>query len=180
MWIPPNLIREWQFLKDIELKLISELVKNSRRSDRDLAKRLGVSQPTVSRTRVRLENQGLIDYTAVPNLAKLGFEIIAVTFGKRKYQKFPEINLQKAKDFAEKHPNLIFGAAGRGLGYDRMAISIHRDYSDYSKFLQELRKEWAETMDIEESFIVDLKGKEVIQPLSLEHFAEHLKIEKEG
>jgi DNA-binding Lrp family transcriptional regulator len=36
-------------MKDIELKLISELMLDSRRSDRELAKVLGVSQPTVSR-----------------------------------------------------------------------------------------------------------------------------------
>jgi len=167
-------------LKDIELSLISELVKNSRRSDRDLAKTLDVSQPTVSRARVRLEKQGLIDYTAVPNLAKLGFEIIAVTFAQRSFEKYPEINLRKAQDFAKRHPSLIFGAGGSGLGYDRIAISIHRTYSGYSKFLQELRSEWAETMDIKESFIVSLKSKDVIQPLSLKHFAAHLKNEKES
>jgi len=69
-------------VKDIEFRLVSELVKNSRRSDRELAKALGVSQPTVSRIRVRLEKQGLIDYSAIPNMAQLGFEIIAVTLGK--------------------------------------------------------------------------------------------------
>ena len=42
-------------LKDVELRLISELIKDSRRSDRELAKAIGVSQPTVSRVRVRLE-----------------------------------------------------------------------------------------------------------------------------
>jgi len=167
-------------LKDIELKLISELVKNSRRSDRELAKRLGVSQPTVSRIRVRLEKQGLIDYSAVPNLAKLGFEIIAITFGRRDYTKHPEIDLQKAKDFAERHPGIIFGAGGSGLDYDRIAISIHRDYSDYSKFLQEMRNEWADIMDIKDSFVVSLKSKDVIQPLSLKNFADHLKNEKES
>lgn len=155
-------------------------MKNSRRSDRDLARALGVSQPTASRVRVRLEKQGLIDYTAIPNLAKLGFEIIAVTFGQRNFEKHPEINLKKAKDFTERHPSLIFGAAGNGRGYDRIAISIHKDYSDYSKFLQELRSEWAETMDIQESFLVSLKSKDVIQPLSLKHFADHLKKEKES
>ena len=86
-------------MKDIELKLISELVKNSRRSDRELAKAIGISQPTVSRMRVRLEKEGLIDYSAVPNLAKLGFEIIAVVLGKRDYQKQPENYPQKIKDF---------------------------------------------------------------------------------
>ncbi len=167
-------------MKDIELKLISELVKNSRRSDRELAKALRVSQPTVSRVRVRLERQGLIDYSAVPNLAKLGFDIIAVTFGNRDYQKHPEIDIQRAKDFAVRHPGLIFGAFGSGLGHDRIAISIHRNYSDYSKFLQEMRSEWAEIMDIKDSFIVSLKSKEVIQPLSLKHFADQLKNEKES
>lgn len=160
--------------------MISELVKNSRRSDRELAKALGVSQPTVSRIRMRLEKQGLVDYSAIPNLAKLGFEIIAVTFGHRRFEKHPEINLKKAEDFAKRHPSLIFGAAGSGLGYDRIAISIHRNYSDYSKFLQELRNEWAETMYIKESFIVSVQNKEVIQPLSLRHFADHLKNEKKS
>jgi DNA-binding Lrp family transcriptional regulator len=166
-------------LKDIELRLISELIKNSRRSDRKLAKALGVSQPTVTRTRVRLEKQGLIDYSAVPNMVKLGFEIIAVTFGKRDYQKHPEINIQKAKDFTERHPEIIFGASGNGLGYDRIAISIHRGYSDYSKFVQEGRNEWAGMMDLD-SFIISLTSKEVVQPLSLKHFADHLKNEKES
>jgi DNA-binding Lrp family transcriptional regulator len=167
-------------LKDIELKLISELVKNSRRSDRELAKTLGVSQPTVSRIRLKVEKQGLIDYSAVPNLEKLGFEIIVVTFGKHDYTKHPEIDLPKAKDFAQRHSGLIFGAAGKGLGYDRITVSIHRNYSDFSRFLQELRNEWAGVIDIEDFFIVDLKSKEVIQPLSLKRLADHLKNEKES
>jgi DNA-binding Lrp family transcriptional regulator len=166
-------------LKDIELRLISELVKNSRRSDRELAKALGVSQPTVSRIRVRLEKQGLIDYSAVPDLARLGFEIISVSLGKRDYQKQPEINIQKAKDFVKKYPNIIFTASGRGLGNDRIVISIHRDYSDYSKFEHEMKTEFAGWVDFN-SFIISLKSKEVVQPLSLKHFADHLKNEKES
>jgi DNA-binding Lrp family transcriptional regulator len=37
-------------MKETALKLIAELMKNSRRSDRELAKAVGVSQPTVTRT----------------------------------------------------------------------------------------------------------------------------------
>jgi len=165
-------------LKDIELRLISELMKNSRRSDRELAKAIGISQPTVSRVRVRLEKQGFIDYSAVPNLAKLGFEIIAVTLGKRDYKKSPEINVQKAADFAKKHPNLIFGASGSGLGCERIAISIHRSYSDYSKLMQEIKNEWSGIMETS-SFLINLKGKDVVQPLSLKPLADHLKKEEE-
>jgi DNA-binding Lrp family transcriptional regulator len=44
-------------MKDIERRLISELMKNSRRSDRELAKALGTSQPTITRTRGKLERE---------------------------------------------------------------------------------------------------------------------------
>jgi len=53
-------------LKDVELKSISELMKSSRRSDRELAKAIGVSQPTISRTIKRLEKEKLIkEYTMI-------------------------------------------------------------------------------------------------------------------
>ena len=161
-------------MKDIELKLISELVKNSRRSDRELAKAIGISQPTVSRIRVRLEKQGLIDYSAVPNLARLGFEMIVVTLCKRNYVKHPEYDIQKAKDFATEYPNIIFGASGDGLGYDRIGISVHKNYAEYSKFMRESQEYWGDFMSFD-SFLISLAGKDVVQPLSLKPFVEHLK-----
>ena len=165
-------------MKDVELKLISELIKNSRRSDRELAKAIGISQPTVSRIRVRLEKQGFIDYSAVPNLAKLGFEIIAVTLGKRDYKKQPEVNVQKARDYVKRYPNMIFTASGSGLGNDRIMISVHRNYSDYSKFVQEMKTEWTGWAELD-SFLISLTGKDVVQPLSLKHLADYLKEEEE-
>jgi len=44
-------------MKETERKLFHELIKNSKRSDRELAKMLRVSQPTITRTRKRLENE---------------------------------------------------------------------------------------------------------------------------
>lgn len=68
-------------MKNFELKLISELMKDSRRSDRQLAKIIGVSQPTVTRLRNKLEKEGYLkEYAAIPDFRKLGFEIIAITF----------------------------------------------------------------------------------------------------
>jgi DNA-binding Lrp family transcriptional regulator len=164
-------------LKDVELRLISELIKDSRRSDRELAKAIGVSQPTVSRVRVRLEKEGMIEYSATPNLAKLGFEILAVVLERRNYQKHPEINTQKAKNCVRDHPNILFGASGNGLGCDRISVSIHRDFSDYSRFMQEIQAEWAGTMDVD-SFLINLKGDDVVQHLSFKQLAEWLKNEK--
>lgn len=51
-----NQIRKRVWMKEKSMiKLLLEMMKNSRRSSRDLAKVLGVSQPTVTRTRQRLE-----------------------------------------------------------------------------------------------------------------------------
>ncbi len=53
-------------MKDTELKVVVELIKNSRRSNRELARAIGMSQPTVTRTRTGLEKQGIIkEYTIV-------------------------------------------------------------------------------------------------------------------
>jgi DNA-binding Lrp family transcriptional regulator len=41
-------------MKELEGKWLSELLKNSRRSDRELAKAIGVSQPTTTRLRTKL------------------------------------------------------------------------------------------------------------------------------
>jgi DNA-binding Lrp family transcriptional regulator len=165
-------------VKDVELRLISELIKSSRRSDRELAKVLGVSQPTVSRMRVRLEKERLLEYTAIPDLAKLGLEILAVTIGKRDYPKPSEIALQEAKDFTKKHPNIIFASAGMGIGSDRMAISVHKDYSDYVKLRGELNRE-VEGFVITDAFLISLTGKDVLRPLSFRYIVDYLKKEKE-
>ncbi len=67
-------------MKDVELRIVSELMKNSRRSDRELAKAVGVSQPTVSRTIARLEKEGVLrEYTVIPDFHKLGYNLMAIT-----------------------------------------------------------------------------------------------------
>ena len=113
-------------MKDIELRLIKELIKNSRRSDREIAKKLCVSQPTVSRVRIRLEKEKMLNYTTIPDLPKLGFGIIAVILGRRHMQRHPENHTKEAADFAKEHPNIIFAADGNGVGFDRVGISIQR------------------------------------------------------
>ncbi|MGA2309647.1 MAG: winged helix-turn-helix transcriptional regulator [Candidatus Bathyarchaeia archaeon] len=72
-------------LKDTEAALISELISNSRRSDRELARAIGVSQPTVSRIIKRLEREGVVnEYTMIPDFRKLGYNLCAFIFLKLK------------------------------------------------------------------------------------------------
>jgi DNA-binding Lrp family transcriptional regulator len=166
-------------LKDVELKLISELMKNCRRSDRDISKAIGVSQPTVSRTMKKLEKEGIIQgYIAVPNMAKLGMEIIAIVLYKVKDQLSDQnVRMEKAKEFAEKHPNLIFASSGLGSRSDRVGISVHKDYSDYAKFLQGI-KEYLGPYEIVEAFLISTKGEKVPRSLSFKTLVDYVRKEK--
>jgi DNA-binding Lrp family transcriptional regulator len=165
-------------LKDVELKLLSELIKNSRKSDRELAKSIGVSQPTASRIRTRLEKEGVIEYSGVPDLGKLGFEIIAITFGNWKHERYPDTKAPEAQDFIEKHPNIIFVSTGRGLGSDRVAVSVHKSYSDYTEYMQEVKADWAEFMTITGSFLISLGTDNVLRPISFRYLADFFGKEK--
>jgi DNA-binding Lrp family transcriptional regulator len=73
-------------LKPIDYKLLFELMKDSHRSDRQIAKALGVSQPTVTRRRGLLEKNYIEGYTIIPKFGQIGFEIAALTFLKSKVE----------------------------------------------------------------------------------------------
>jgi len=164
-------------LKDFELELVSELIRNCRRSDRQLAKVLGVSQPTVTRMRMKLEKKELLEYSACPNLARLGYTMMAVVFGKRDYEKHPEDVSSKALKFVDEHPNVIFASDGNGLDFDRIAISLHRNYSEYSAYIQEMRSEVKDIMNLE-SFLIDLATGGVLRPLCMKTLADDLEKQK--
>ena len=56
----------------LKRKLLAELLKNSRRSDRQLARVLDSSQPTITRTRQKIEREGIVrSYTFIPDWRKL-------------------------------------------------------------------------------------------------------------
>jgi DNA-binding Lrp family transcriptional regulator len=164
-------------LRDVELKLICELVKNSRRSDRDLARTIGVSQPTVTRIRTRLEKEGLIEYSGVPDLKRLGFEIVAVFFARWKHPQYPDTKVEKAREFIGKHPNIIFVSTGRGLGYDRVGISVHKSYSEYAEYMNEVKTGWGEFMTISDSFLISLNSDNMLRRLSFKYLVDCLKKE---
>jgi DNA-binding Lrp family transcriptional regulator len=160
-------------LKPIDYEIISGLVKNPRLSDRQLAKILRTSQPTVTRRRGQLEKDNLLKYTAIPNMKELGFEILAITLGNRAaFPKTAQLNIQKAQDFNERHHCIIFNTTGAGLNSDRVIVSVHEDYADYSRFYRELRQEWEQIMVIHGSFIVSLRSDVTVRPLTFDHVPE--------
>jgi len=148
------------------MQLLQELVKNSKRSDRDLAKILGVSQPTLTRMRRRLERDGyILDYTAIPNMTKLGFEIVAFTFFNidRFDPKTGDLDTavgERAHKWVGHNSKIIFAAGGEGLhGKNCMMVSVHRDFTEYTDFVSDLRGQWAHKIKEMETFLVSLKAK---------------------
>jgi len=155
--------------KELNEQLLRELLKNSKRSDRELAKILRVSQPTITRTRQKLEKNGMIeDYTIIPNFRRMGFEILALTFVKMRADILVGETKERGKKFAASFPNVIFASSGQGFGMTGVIISLHKNYTEYQKHLSTLRIELKEVTEDIQGFIVAM-GEGEYKKLSLKY-----------
>ena len=166
-------------MKDSELKVIIELLKNCHRSDRELARAIGVSQPTLSRIREKLEKQGMIkEYTIIPNYSQLGFKLLSITFTKMKGPLSKEIlddMKKRARNTMSEHPSaLILGNTGMGCNADYVAIAFHKDYTEYTEFMRDIKQYPNVNINETKSFIIDLNEKDQMQTLSFSHLAGYL------
>ncbi len=150
--------------------LLLELLKDSKRSDRELAKVLGVSQPTVTRLRSRLVKEGMIrEFTIIPDLVKMGYEIMAISCVKKK-EAITEPT-EKAIKWMEKYPNIIFAARGEGMGKNGVMISLHKNYTEFSNFVAEQLQYWGEDVQDYDTMLISLRGI-IVKPLSLRYLAD--------
>lgn len=171
-------------IRDFELRVFHELLKDSKRSDREIAKLFHVSQPTVTRTRAKLEKAGYIkQYTLMPDFLKLGYKIMAITFVKLRGTIGPEEREKArtlAKDILKTGPyEIVMGERGMGLGFDGVFVSYHESFSDYAKL-----KRWFEQftfleIDRIESFIMDLEDSVHYRPLDFSSLALNLIMKRE-
>lgn len=171
-------------MREIEWKVLSELMRNSKLSDRQLAKKIGSSQPTITRTRRRLEKEGYIrEYTIIPDFRKLGYAILAVTFFKYK-KGFDAVKTKRAKeilsDSYKKGPfEIIMAERGIGCGYNAIMMSIHRDYSSFTELTRWAQQFYSLELGEIESFLVNLADEVRYQPLTFSSLAKHLQTPKE-
>ena len=159
-------------MKKRMMNLLLELLKDSKRSDRELAKVLDVSQPTVSRMRSRLVKEGVIkEFTVIPDFTKMGYEIMAITCVKIKEKMVMEIE-KKAEEYMKTKPSIIFAGGGaQGMGKNGLMISLHDSYSDFSNFLTNHMIYWGDNIEDHFSILVSLKER-IVKPLSLRYLAE--------
>jgi DNA-binding Lrp family transcriptional regulator len=159
------------------LRLVSEMLKNSKKSDRELAGILGVSQPTVSRTRARIEKEYINTYTIIPDFKKLGYQIMAFTLAKMKANPENttfEAMMKTSKEWVAKRPNVIFAADGEGFGKDLILISFHKDYSTYSTFIRSFSMDWGSSLDNFESFLVSIGSGNTLRDFDLKYLADDI------
>ena len=131
-------------MKDTELKLISELMKNSRRSDRELAKAIDSTQPTVTRMRRKLEKSGIIkEYTMIPDFNKLGYKLCSITLASFREPSDVE-SLRKAIEIyghrLSEIPQAVVIERGMGVGANGVVIAFHSDYSSFLDFEKWLKQ----------------------------------------
>ena len=172
-------------MKDVDLKLVSELLKNNRRSDRDLAKTLRVSQPSVTRVRTRLEREGIIrEYTVIPDYAKLGFEIASITFARlnepMSQETLEEIN-RTGREMEKKNPAAtILAMNGIGCDAERVVIALHKNYSEFTEFIRFIKQYPPVKVDELKSFIIDLNDKGHFRGLTFSVLADRVPTMKEN
>jgi len=165
-----------QKIKPADYRLVSELMRNARISDRQLAKRLGVSQPTVSRKRAFLERELIDGYSAIPRWEKLGYELFAITLFKVKSavaaKKEYSAVRERGMGWLKSQPNVIMAGACRGMGMDAFNLSFHKSYPEYDEWFRQLRLELGDIIDDVQSVLVNLRGTELLKPLHLRYLAE--------
>ena len=163
-------------MKDVRLKLMSELMKNSRRSDRELAKAIGVSQPTVSRLLSKLKEEGYVrEYTVIPDFRKLGYEIAAFTFVKLKQLTQDELEKARAKareDMRQAPSEIVLFERGMGAQCDGVIVSFHKNYSSYLS-LRDRTKEYS-FLESCNSFLINLNDEIHYRQLTFSTLADHI------
>jgi DNA-binding Lrp family transcriptional regulator len=170
--------------RNIGMKLISELMRNSRRSDRELARILGTSQPTVTCIRTKLEKEGFIrEYTMIPDFCRIGYKLIAITFtdvrqilDRKENPEEEESAKQQREDWLAN--SIIMLERGLGLKHTGVILSLHKTYTDFTLFIQMLRKTLSsttQTSEDTESFLIDLDGDTFSHLLTFSSLATHLR-----
>ncbi|MBS7620019.1 Lrp/AsnC family transcriptional regulator [Candidatus Bathyarchaeota archaeon] len=120
-------------LDETDRKLLKELLKNSNRSQRELAKAIGVSTATVISHVQRLESSGVIkNYSVVLDHERLGYELTVITEITVSKGKLLEVEQEIAKI-----PNVCAVYDVTGLT-DAMVIAKFKNRTSLSDFTKKL------------------------------------------
>ena len=109
-----------------EKEVLTELLKDGRVGDQQIARKIKTSRPTVAKVRKRLEEKGIIlRYATKTNWERVGLHITAVTIFKwDDYSKKKE--LEDNIKYINARPEVVMFIRGTGMsGKTKLIISIH-------------------------------------------------------
>ena len=142
-----------------EKQVLTELLRDCKISDQEIARRLKTSRPTIFKIRQRLEKNGVIKgYFPFINFEKMNLNLQAVILYRwRDYSKTAE--LEKIIRFIKTMPEVILFIKGEGMGSKTdLIISIHEDLKDYERFIRKLKYEWKDNVEGVEVFLSSIEG----------------------
>jgi DNA-binding MarR family transcriptional regulator len=124
---------------DKEKKVYCTLIKYPYLSDSDIGIKLGISRHTVSRLRRLFENTNRIKKVNLPNIHKLGFEILAFFHIRFNPRNPPDMEKNETASLISE--STIFMATRQ---FETVMLSIYRNYDDYkidkTKVMQSLKE----------------------------------------
>lgn len=169
--------------KELMIKTLFELIKNSKRSDREIARSLGLWQSTITRYRKKLEKEGIIrDYTLIPNLEKMGYEILAFQLVAQKrnndisYEIWNKIWIKKMRELLNDFPEVVFSIEvmpAKNALWNALIASLHKNYSDFSEYMARFLKASEDLIEdypqAHVQLLTSVSGGTILKPLSLRY-----------
>ena len=113
-------------INEMNLKLLQAMMSHPEASDREISRIVGTSQPTVTRRRIILKKHMVMRHEIIPNLAALGYEVIAIGT--------TDLS-ERHKPLLENDARVIFACMNIN---ECIVVSVHKNYDAYAEFSREL------------------------------------------
>lgn len=121
-----------QSLKPIDKKVLHYLVKYPDENDQNLAKLAKISRVTFSKTRKKLEGNGLVKSAVLPNFKKLNVELVALIHGKFAPKVSYEVRTE-GHALIDSLPHHFMMITGDREG---IILGLYKNYTDFEQYYE--------------------------------------------
>lgn len=159
----PLLSKSREKLDDVDVKLLSLLQDDGRMTNADLARRVGLSPPSVLQRVRKLEENGLVSkYTAILDAAKMGYSLrVMAMVSLSLHQEKPIEGFQKA---VKEIPAVLEVLHVSG-DFDFLLKIVVRDMADYERLVREQLSTIPGVGKIQSSFVLGVNKDTTALPL---------------
>ncbi len=161
------------------LEILYSLMVLGGKSDRAIAKILGINNATLSKRKRKLEQEGYIkEYTIIPDFHKIGKEILLFSFSTTTDLISPQ-QVKEAKELLQKHPEVLCVLDGQDVkGTYWITISVHENYENYLNLCNNVKNECLslphKLPHVETHSFLIATGKQYLKPFSMRNLGSTL------